>query len=246
VSPFRHQRKRYEQNHLQGELRKIKPPTFDGENKMGEDAKAWLLGIRKYFLLHNYPSNLEAKITIQGKYSNWWDQLKQVKHIDERRISSKHFKKYFQQKYLSEHYDDKMQEMFELKVGNMTLEEYVNKFLELLRYVGYIKDEKVKIERFLNGLLAFYKDKIQSDEPKTLEETIEKGKYLTKAKAKQIFKNLGEKRKRTSKIRRRRDLNLLSSRTVLIHISKTNNIRVDLQWQNPWGKGKATNKMLGM
>jgi hypothetical protein len=46
VFPFRHQRRRYEQNHLQGELRKIKPPTFDGENKMGEDAEAWLLGIR--------------------------------------------------------------------------------------------------------------------------------------------------------------------------------------------------------
>jgi hypothetical protein len=49
VSPFRHQRRRYEKNHLQGELRKIKPPTFDGENKMGEDVEAWLLGIRKYF-----------------------------------------------------------------------------------------------------------------------------------------------------------------------------------------------------
>jgi hypothetical protein len=36
---------------LQEELRKIKLPTFDGENKMGEDAKAWLLGIRKYFQL---------------------------------------------------------------------------------------------------------------------------------------------------------------------------------------------------
>jgi hypothetical protein len=34
---------------MQGELRKIKPPTFDGENKRGEDFEAWLLGIRKYF-----------------------------------------------------------------------------------------------------------------------------------------------------------------------------------------------------
>jgi hypothetical protein len=49
VSPYIHQRRRYVQNQLQGELRKIKPPTFDGENKMGEDVEAWLLGIRKYF-----------------------------------------------------------------------------------------------------------------------------------------------------------------------------------------------------
>jgi hypothetical protein len=47
---------------LQGALRNIKPPIFDGENKMGEDVEAWLLGIRKYFQLHNYSSNLEAII----------------------------------------------------------------------------------------------------------------------------------------------------------------------------------------
>jgi hypothetical protein len=51
VSPFKHHRRSHEENHLQGELRTIKPPTFDGENKMGEDAEDWFLGIRKYFQL---------------------------------------------------------------------------------------------------------------------------------------------------------------------------------------------------
>jgi hypothetical protein len=106
---------------LQGELRRLKPPTFDGEHRKGEEVEAWLLGMRKYFQLHNYSSNMEAKISIyhlQGKASMWWDQLKQVKHIDEKRISWKYFKKYFQKKYLSEHYyDKKMQEFFELKLG---------------------------------------------------------------------------------------------------------------------------------
>jgi hypothetical protein len=57
-------------NHLQGELRKLKPPNFDGENKKGEEVEAWLLEIRKYFQLHNYSSNLEARVSIyhlQGK-----------------------------------------------------------------------------------------------------------------------------------------------------------------------------------
>jgi hypothetical protein len=31
---------------LQGEMRNIKPPTFDGENMKDEDAEAWLLGMR--------------------------------------------------------------------------------------------------------------------------------------------------------------------------------------------------------
>jgi hypothetical protein len=41
---------------LQGEKNKIKPPTFDGEHKKYEDAKTWLLFMRKYFQLHNYSS----------------------------------------------------------------------------------------------------------------------------------------------------------------------------------------------
>jgi hypothetical protein len=34
VSPVRHQRRRYELDNLQGEIRKLMPPTFNGEKKM--------------------------------------------------------------------------------------------------------------------------------------------------------------------------------------------------------------------
>ena len=57
------------------------------------------------------------------------------------------------------------------------MEEYANRFLELLRYVKYIKDEKVKIQRFLSGLPQSYKDKIEFYEARTLEEAIRKAKY---------------------------------------------------------------------
>jgi hypothetical protein len=42
--------------------------------------------------------------------------------------------------------------------------------------VGFIKDEKVNIHRFLSGIPYFYKDKIQYDEPINLIETIRKDK----------------------------------------------------------------------
>jgi hypothetical protein len=71
-----------------------------------------------------------------------------------------------------------MQEYFELKLGSIIMEEYEKKFLELLRYVDFIMDEKVKIQRFLSGLPSFYKDKILFDEPKNLEEAMRKAKYL--------------------------------------------------------------------
>ena len=53
-----------------------------------------------------------------------------------------------------------MEEFFELKLGSMTMEAYEKKFPELLNYMDFIKDEKVKIQRFLSGLPESYRDKI--------------------------------------------------------------------------------------
>ena len=40
-------------DHLEGEFKKIKPTSFDGESKTGEEAEAWLLDIKKYFPIYN-------------------------------------------------------------------------------------------------------------------------------------------------------------------------------------------------
>jgi hypothetical protein len=136
---------------LQGELRKIKPPSFDGEREREDDVEAWLLGLISYFQLHKYSSNLEARISTyhsHGKATMLWDQLKQVEHINEGRITWKQFKTYFQKEYLSKNfYDKKMEEFFELRLGSMTMAEYENTFPGLLKYVGFIKDEKVKLRK---------------------------------------------------------------------------------------------------
>jgi hypothetical protein len=70
-----------------------------------------------------------------------------------------------------------MQEFFELKLGNMSMDEYENNFLELLRYVGFIKEEKLKMKSLLSGMTSLYRDNIQFYEPKNLEEAIRKAKY---------------------------------------------------------------------
>ena len=114
---------------------------------------------------------------LNGITSIWWEHLRKVKKINERNIVWKQFKKYFKRKYLSDrYYDDKNKEFHELILGQQTMEEYANKFLELLRYVKYIRDDKVKIQHFLSGLPHPYKDMIEFDEPKTMEEAIRKDK----------------------------------------------------------------------
>jgi hypothetical protein len=65
-----------------------------------------------------------------------------------------------------------MKEFFELNLGSMTIDEYERRFLEWMKYVSLIKDETVKIQRYLSGFPSFISEKIQYDDPKTLEETI--------------------------------------------------------------------------
>jgi hypothetical protein len=71
-----------------------------------------------------------------------------------------------------------MKEFFGLKLGSMAIEEYKRIFLELVKYVSFIKDEIMNIQRYLSGLQSFISDKIQYDDPKTMEETIRRGKLL--------------------------------------------------------------------
>jgi hypothetical protein len=71
-----------------------------------------------------------------------------------------------------------MKEFVELKLGSMSIDEYERIFLELLKYVPFIKDETVKIQRYLSGLPPSIGDKIQYDDPKTMEETIRREKFL--------------------------------------------------------------------
>jgi hypothetical protein len=53
-SPIRKHKRRNGVDEIQGEMNKINPPTFYGEHKKDEYAETRLLGMRKYFEMHNY------------------------------------------------------------------------------------------------------------------------------------------------------------------------------------------------
>jgi hypothetical protein len=52
VTHVRHQIRRHELDSLQGQLRNLKPPSFDGERGREDDVEAWFLGLKRYFQLH--------------------------------------------------------------------------------------------------------------------------------------------------------------------------------------------------
>ena len=84
-----------------------------------------------------------------------------VQHVREKNVTWREFKRNFENKYLTKrYYDKKMKEFFELKLGSMSIDEYETRLLELLKYVPFIKDETVKIQRDLSGLPSFISDKI--------------------------------------------------------------------------------------
>jgi hypothetical protein len=62
-----------------------------------------------------------------------------------------------------------------------------------LKYVSFIKDETVEIQRYLSGFPSFISEKIQYDDPKTLEETIRQAKFLyDQQKVRPIFQKYWE------------------------------------------------------
>lgn len=83
---------------------------------------------------------------LKDKADIWWEDEKNVRGIHEEELTWSEFEIIFKKKYLSKrYYDDRAKELYELKMGSMTDEEYIGKFLELLRYVPYLKEEKAKI-----------------------------------------------------------------------------------------------------
>ena len=93
---------------------------------------------------------MKARLTIynlNGKAARWWRDLKHTKKYELREIRWSKFHKTFQERYMSEwFFNRKVKEFHKLHMGSMTMEAFINRFLYLLHYVPYIKDEKVKIQ----------------------------------------------------------------------------------------------------
>jgi len=102
--------------------------------------------MNKFFRWHDYSENMKSRITtfsLKGKADIWWEDMKNVRSIREEELTWSEFKRLLRNNYLSKrYYDDREKEFYELKMGSMTDEEYTRKFLEILRYVPYLKEEK--------------------------------------------------------------------------------------------------------
>lgn len=136
--------------------------------KNSKDVEAWLLGMKKLLRFHSYSKKMKAKIStlsLREKVDIWWKE----------ELNWDDFERLFKKKYmLKRHYDGRAKEFSKLQMVSMTNDEYSSRFLELLRYIPYLKDEKAKIHRFIIGLPTTYRDFIEFDTIRSFEETIQK------------------------------------------------------------------------
>lgn len=117
----------------------------------------------------------------RGKEYIWLEDVKNVRGILEEKMMWMEFEKLFRKEYLLErYYDDRVKELYELKMGSMANEDYTSRFLELLRYVPYFMENKVNIHRFISGLAVAFKKRINFYETRSLEEAIKILKHCYK------------------------------------------------------------------
>eukprot|EP00253_Pinus_taeda_P024447 PITA_24447 len=116
-----------------------------------------------------------AIFQLQGKATLWWEEVKIVKGVTEQNITWDNFQKFFKERYLTERfYDEKAREFHDLRLGQQTMDEFITRFTSLLRYVPYIREEKAKVQRFVSSLPPYMRERIEFDNPKSMDEVIRK------------------------------------------------------------------------
>lgn len=86
---------------------------------------------------------------------------------------SQKFQKYFKERYLKKcFYDKKLGEFHDLRLGQQTMDDFITCFTSLLCYVPYIQEEKAKLHRFVSSLSLGMRERIEFDNPKTMEKAI--------------------------------------------------------------------------
>eukprot|EP00253_Pinus_taeda_P001879 PITA_01879 len=130
--------------------------------------------------LYEYDHNLKARLAIfqlQGKATLWWEEVKIVKGVTEQNITWDNFQRFFKERYLTERfYDEKAREFHDLRLGQQTMDEFITRFTSLLRYVPYIREEKEKVQRFVSSLPSYMRERIEFDNPKSMDEVIRKAR----------------------------------------------------------------------
>jgi len=166
-----------------GEVSKLlaehKPTRFDGTGGP-EKLKDWLREIQKLFVTVGCPNELkvdQAAFYFRGAADVWWynnqDHLKLYNEDDngeETTFGWSDFKKALRKEFFPQHLRNaKRTEFNNLRQGDMSMEEYYKKFMELSTFVTYKKlSDRSLATRFEDGLDLDLLEKMKGRDPATV------------------------------------------------------------------------------
>jgi hypothetical protein len=118
------------------EFLRTRPTTFS-QAKDPMEVKDWLKGVEKKLVIAqcmDHEKVLFAAHQLIGTAANWWETYCNT-HVDVDFITWNGFKAHFRNHYVPcGTMNLKKKEFADLKQGGMTLNEYLNSFIQLLRY----------------------------------------------------------------------------------------------------------------
>ena len=163
---------------LSADTKKIKPPKFSG-SESGEKAEAWLTEMEQYFKIRNFSETSKAVWGIYhftGKATTWWGNTKVEQNFRTTDITWEKFVGIFRKRWLPQtFYDQKLLDFQNLKQGDLSVHEYCEKFIRLLKYVPpYQQDTNLKVRKFIMGLNSRIGGVVDVLAPRTMEEALEK------------------------------------------------------------------------
>lgn len=156
-------------------IKGVHPPEFHGTNDPTK-AQAWIKEIEKAFKIVQVLENQKttfATYMLKGEANFWWES-KETR--EEQVVTWDRFKDLFFEKYFPQTMKNKMEMQFlELKQGDMSVEQYEAKFIELARFAPHQVDTEMrKARRFEQGLKPWIYNKVSVFETKKYNKLVQK------------------------------------------------------------------------
>lgn len=157
-------------------FKEVHPPEFKGTTDPTE-AQIWIKEIEKAFKVTQTAENMKttfAAYMLKGEANFWWETIEARE--ENKNLELNRFKELFLEKYIPPCLESQMEINFlELKQGDMSIAEYVNKFNELARFAPHqVAAEARKARRFEQGLNKWIRSKVSVLELKKFSTLVQK------------------------------------------------------------------------
>ncbi|KAM2594202.1 hypothetical protein TB1_043259 [Malus domestica] len=154
---------------------KLKPTKFCYTPDF-DKAETWIKNIKKKLDILKVPAKNRIQLAthvMEGEADSWWDTI--CDQNTDKEMTWDDFEQHFYDRYFPVALKQtRIKEFFELEQGNMTVAEYVSKYIELGKYAkALVADENTKVVKFMLGLKDGIRRYIMGQGTKTYREIVD-------------------------------------------------------------------------